>query len=358
MTFQVGLFFLPTFEQPEDDSAKSVFARIVEQTRLADELGYTGAWFAEHHFQAHGGLLSAPTILIAALAQQTKRIRFGLGVIQVPYHHPLSLAEQITTLDHVCQGRLDVGVGRAFLKCEYDGFGIPMNQSRARFNEGVNILTSALTRDRFAYTGSFYQFPELTVQPRPVQQAGPPIWVAAATTPETFQWAGHQGYHLMVAPLLTSRIEELSEKIALYERAREEAGHPGRGEILVNVHIHVSLSDEQAREEAEAGLYRYIRKTQESGASAISSFIRDGVPADFARYPELGKRWRHFSYDSSLETASVLIGGVQTCIEKLHALQKAMHCTYLAGTFDFGQERETILRSIRMFFDRVLPAAA
>lgn len=358
MTFQAGIFFLPTFEQQEGEAATTMFARITEQTKLADELGYTGAWFAEHHFQPHGGLLSAPSIIIAALAQQTRRIRFGLGVIQVPYHHPLSLAEQVTTLDHTCMGRLDVGVGRAFLKCKYDGFGIPMNQSRARFNEGVDIIVQALTHERFAYEGSFYQFPELMLQPQPLQQPHPPLWVAAATTPETFQWAGRQGFHLMVAPLLTTRLEELSEKIELYERARAEAGHSSRGEILVNVHVHVSLSNEQARAEAEAGLNRYVHKTQEAGASAIASFMREGVPSDFARYPELGKRWRRFSYDDSLNTSSVLIGGIETCIEKLQFLQHKLHCTYLAGTFDFGQEQGTILRSMRIFFDKVLPAAS
>lgn len=359
MSFRTGIFFLPTFEQRGDGSAQEIYKRIVEQTQLADHLGFAGAWFAEHHFQSHGGLLSAPHLLIASLAPQTSQIRFGLGVIQIPYHHPLSIAEQVATLDYLCQGRLDLGAGRAFLKCEYDGFGIPMNQSRARFNEGMAILLQSLQQERFSYHGQFYDIVDLALYPKPLQKPYPPVWVAAATTPETFCWAGSQGFHLMVAPLLTPRLEALREKILLYRQARLLAGHTRQaGEVLVNVHVHVSASEEQARTEAEEGLYRYVRKTQEAGASAIASFMRDGVPEDFARYPELGKRWRSFHYDDAVANASVIIGTPAACAEKLCTLRQALHYTYLAGTFDFGQERSSILRSMELFATEVLPRLA
>lgn len=356
MTLQIGIFHLPTFESEHDGTAGQMYDHIVEQTIHADALGFDGAWFAEHHFQPHGGLLSAPHILIAALAQKAKRIRFGLGVIQIPYHHPLAIAEQVATLDQICQGRLDVGVGRAFLKCEYDGFGIPMNQSRARFTEGVDILVRALREEQFSYAGAFYDWTNITVQPKPLQQPHPPIWVAAATSPETFEWAGKHGFHLMVAPLLAPQLGELKEKTALYQQAYAAAGHPTpRGQILVNVHVHVSVSNEQARQESIEGLYRYVYKTQEAGSSAIAAFMRDGVPSDFARYPELGRRWKTFRYEDAVANGSVIIGSPALCIEKLLHLQEELQCTYLAGTFAFGQEQPTVLRSMTLFAEQVLP---
>jgi natural product biosynthesis luciferase-like monooxygenase protein len=356
MTLRTGIFYLPTFEKERDGSAGQMYERISEQTQHADALDFDGAWFAEHHFQPHGGLLSAPHILIASLAQKARRIRFGLGVIQVPYHHPLSIAEQVATLDHVCHGRLDVGVGRAFLKSEYDGFGIPMNQSRARFTEGVDILLHALRDEQFSYTGQFYHWDHITVQPQLLQQPHPPLWVAASLTPETFEWAGKRGFHLMVAPLLTPSVDELGEKVTLYKRARSQAGHTNaQGEILVTVHIHVSGSDEQARQEAEEGLYRYVHKTQEAGASAIASFMRDGIPEDFARYPVLGRRWRTFTYDEAVANASVVIGSPKTCREKLLYLIEKLQCTYITGVFDFSQEQGSILHSMTLFKEQVLP---
>lgn len=356
MAISSDVFTLPTFAGPVDGPPTAMFQRISELTVLADRLGFGRAWFAEHHFQPHGGILSAPDVLIAALADRAPRIRFGLGVVQVPYHHPLSVAERVATLDQVTGGRVELGLGRAFLKCEYDGFGIPMTESRARFNEGVEVVVSALTGKEFAHDGQFFRFPELHVEPACVQ-APPPVWVAAATTPETFEWAGRNGFHLMVAPLLSPDLPSLGEKVGLYLDSWAKSGHAREeARIMVNVHVHVADDDEQALAEAEPHLRRYVDETRAAGASAIATFHRDGVPADFAHYPALGKRWFDFTVRGAIDRGAVAVGSPETCRRILNGLADQLHCTSIAATFDFGQPQERVERSMRRYAAEVAGA--
>ncbi|MGV9294736.1 LLM class flavin-dependent oxidoreductase [Amycolatopsis sp. NPDC003676] len=352
MAISSDVFSLPTFAGSVDGPPTAMFRRISELTVLADQLGFGRAWFAEHHFQPHGGILSAPDVLIAALAGRAPRIRFGLGVVQVPYHHPLSVAERVATLDQVTGGRVELGLGRAFLKCEYDGFGIPMTESRARFAEGVEIVLTALTGKEFAHSGRFFEFPELHVEPACVQDP-PPVWVAAATTPETFEWAGRNGFNLMVAPLLSPDLPSLGEKVRLYLDAWTKAEQP---QIVVNVHVHVAEDDERALAEAEPHLRRYVDETRAAGASAIATFHRDGVPADFAHYPALGKRWFDFTVRGAVERGAVAAGSPETCRRILRELADQLHCTSVAATFDFGQPQELVERSMRRYAGEVAGA--
>jgi natural product biosynthesis luciferase-like monooxygenase protein len=354
MPTRFSVFNLPTFDPRTDGTWRDIFDRLRRSTILADELGFEAAWFAEHHFQSHGGILSAPDLLIAALAPVTEQIRFGLGVVQVPYHHPLSVVERVATLDQVTGGRLELGLGRAFLKCEYDGFGVPMTESRSRFNEGVEIIVTGLGGRPFSHAGTHYRFPELTVHPQPLQ--APPVWVAAATTPETFSWAGAQGYHLMVAPLLSPDAAALVEKIGLYRQAWAAAGRPPEeAQVLVNVHVQVGASERTVRETADPSLVRYVAETRAAGASAIQSFMRDGVPADFALYPQLGMRWSTFSVDDALRRRTVVLGDVDACAEALSHIVAEYGATTVAGTFDFGQPEPVVQQSMRLFAEKVLP---
>lgn len=349
MDISSDVFSLPTFEGAADGPPTAMFRRMTELTILADELGFGRAWFAEHHFQPHGGILSAPDILIAALGARTTRIRFGLGVVQIPYHHPLSVAERVSTLDQVTGGRVELGLGRAFLKCEYDGFGIPMTESRARFNEGVEVIMTALTGRAFAHNGRFFQFPELHVEPACVQDPLP-VWVAAATTPETFEWAGHNGFNLMVAPLLSPDVDALAEKVALYRQAWAGGGRElDAAQIVINVHVHLAESDQQALAEAEPHLRRYVDETRIAGSSAIASFHRDGVPPDFAHYPALGKRWFDFTVAGAIDRGAVAVGSPETCRRILQSLADRLNCTAVAGTFDFGQPQASVERSMRVY---------
>src|SRR5216683_867539 len=132
-----GLFYLPTY-LPDLRDAQTHYRGIVEQIEFADQIGIDYAWIVEHHFVRHGGLFPANYAFLSYLAARTKRIRLGTGATVLPLNDAVRVAEQAATLDQLSQGRFDFGVGRGFIRDEFDIFGVDMKDSRERVEEGVD----------------------------------------------------------------------------------------------------------------------------------------------------------------------------------------------------------------------------
>ncbi len=132
-----GLFFV--MQRPEHLSERYIYETEIPQMVAADDLGYDSVWIAEHHFSDYG-VCSAPQVLAAAVAGQTKRLRIGMGITLLPLHDPIQIAEELAVLDQLSGGRLEIGIGRASTAVEYAGYNIPYEESRARVDEGLEIL--------------------------------------------------------------------------------------------------------------------------------------------------------------------------------------------------------------------------
>src|SRR3954468_15139482 len=133
-------------------SADAIIGEEIEQMVLSERLGFDSVWLTEHHY-ADYGLLSAPNLLLATVAARTERIRLGMAVWVLPFHHPLRLAEETATLDILSRGRLTVGLGRGNRPQEFLGLGVPQDESRTRMEEGVEVLRLAWTEDRVTFHG-------------------------------------------------------------------------------------------------------------------------------------------------------------------------------------------------------------
>jgi hypothetical protein len=123
----------------------------LDEITLADQLGFGCAWLAEHHFMRGYSHCSKPEILLAAATQRTQRLRLGLAVTPVPYHHPLHFAERVAMLDIISQGRLEVGLGRGFSPREYQAFGVNMEHSRSLTQDALEILRLSFARRPINY---------------------------------------------------------------------------------------------------------------------------------------------------------------------------------------------------------------
>jgi alkanesulfonate monooxygenase SsuD/methylene tetrahydromethanopterin reductase-like flavin-dependent oxidoreductase (luciferase family) len=134
------------------------YDNLVARAVLAEELGYESFWITEHHFHWFGGAHANPIVALSAIAARTKKIRLGTAVTLLPYRHPLLVAEELACLDNLSHGRVDVGIGRGFFKIEYDGLGVPMSESRPRFNENLEIMRRAWTEPELTYKGRFFSF--------------------------------------------------------------------------------------------------------------------------------------------------------------------------------------------------------
>ena len=165
------------------DAAKpyeQLYADGLEQIRLCDEMGIDTIWFPEHQFTNQ--LCSpAPLINVVDAAHRTSRVRLGTAVVITPYYNPLLVAGQVALADQLTRGRLEIGFGRGGFKYEYERLEMTEPLAAARQQEALEVILRAWTETDFAYAGTYFKFPEVTVVPRPFQRPCPPTWIAART---------------------------------------------------------------------------------------------------------------------------------------------------------------------------------
>ena len=164
----------------------------------AEEWDFDGVWLAERHFappesgRAIPSVVASPLIIATAIAAKTTRIRVGTAVLVLPLGHPVRMAEEVATLDHISQGRLDLGIGRSGFPWAYEGYDIPYAESRERFREFFDVMQLAWTQERFSYEGKYYAFRDVCLIPKPYQKPHPPLRYAA-TTRDSFTAMGERG---------------------------------------------------------------------------------------------------------------------------------------------------------------------
>ena len=235
-----GLNFFPSF-RTSDRSTADYFDQVLRLAERGDELGYTCAKCVEHYFHDYGGHTLSPIVILSAIAARTRRMRPITGAVIPAFNHPIKLSGELAMLDNISNGRLDVGFGRAFIPKEFDAFGLSMDDSRARFEEGIEVIRRLWIEDRVTHHGRFFDLADIHLTPRPVQQPHPPIWIAATLTQETFIWSGRNGYHIMIVPF-AGALERNAQMLHTYRQSWEEAAHPP-GQCRVQVSIHVYLAE-------------------------------------------------------------------------------------------------------------------
>src|SRR2546426_11356392 len=165
-------------------------------------------------------VLSAPLLVASWIVARTRRLRVGTAVQLLPLNHPLRVAGEVATLDHLSQGRFDFGVGRSGGPRAYDALGVPYQESQARFFEALEIILTAWKGEPFSYEGKFYRFADTTVSPTPCQQPHPPVRMAA-TTPETYPNAARVGPPIFVG-LRGMATPELAAHVKTHRQAWRE----------------------------------------------------------------------------------------------------------------------------------------
>jgi alkanesulfonate monooxygenase SsuD/methylene tetrahydromethanopterin reductase-like flavin-dependent oxidoreductase (luciferase family) len=336
---EIGLF--TEFQSPPGMNEAQAFDESLAQVTAAEALGFDSVWLAEIHFQKGRSVLSSPLVIATAIAARTQRMRIGIAVQILPLAHPLHLAEDVATVDHLSKGRLDFGVGRSGLPEHYEGFNVPHTESRDRFNETLEILVKAWTEDRFTHEGKYFQYRNVCVIPKPFQKPYPPLRVAA-TTQETYAIVGRMGMPIFIAVRTTS-ISDLKRFIGGYHNGWREAGHPGRGAVSLIVPVYLNEDGARAREEAEASTMHFFR-------SIAEALGRGGTRREEAA--RLGR----MSYDEILDEL-VVYGSPDAVTKRLLELREALGYSSLSVWMNVGGRisHERVLGSMRLFAERVMP---
>lgn len=350
---QFGWLTLAHSAAPEDDK-DGIFQQL-EQACLAEATGFDGVWLTEHNFTGES-VYCDPIPFAAALAMKTSRIRIGFAVIQMSLRHPVRLATQLSLLDNLCNGRLDIGVGRGTIFNEYEfiGFGIRSDDARERMLEAVDLMTRCWTATPIDHKGKYYtaQLPEL--RPAPVQKPHPPIWHSVASA-ASFKICGQKG-----VPILTVRmpIDQIGSRLGQYAEGLAESGLPAEAQrnLLAKAAVWRWIYVSQSRAQAEDEFVAALRKTRQH----MNHVRHDFNPSDFQVDPAMLNPWSNpeFSEDDGIRFAlqsGTILGSAKDVAEQVAALQGA-GVGHLLAQMSFGYlAHDKILASMRRFGCEVIP---
>ena len=188
-----GIFYehqLPRNWEP--DSEHKLFKNSLAQIQLADELGFDYAWEVEHHFLEEYSHSSAPEVFLAAASQLTKNIRLGHGIVQLTTNHPARVAERVSTLDLVSDGRVELGLGEGASVTELHPFNLRFRDKRDIWEDAVRCCLPMFWNHAWEYSGEHFKFPLRAIVPKPLQKPHPPLWVACSQL-DTIKYAAHRG---------------------------------------------------------------------------------------------------------------------------------------------------------------------
>lgn len=341
-----GLFI--EFPCREGMTEGEAFAECFALVDEAETLGVDSVWLAEYHFSPIS-VLSSPITLASAIAARTQRIRIGLAVVLLPLSHPIHLAEDIATLDHISQGRVEFGVGRGTFPDTHDGFMSPYAESRERFDEYLEIILKAWTTERFSFTGKHYHCEELYVRPKPVQKPHPPIRVGI-TSEVTFPLVGRLGYPIIINPSRVFALTELGPYIQQYRQAWHKAGHAGEPQVGLRIPLYVAETAERAYAEPKESTMMAV---QGLGNRVAQSASRLGTTGDWDAQAE---HIRLMSYEDWLRD-KVVYGTPDVVTNRLHQLIDELALTQIIYEVNYGRQLpyELQLKNLRLINEQVIP---
>ncbi len=349
---EFGMQFFPDVG-PETMSGERYWRDCLALVDQCDAYGYTHVRTVEHHFNAYGGYSPNPHVFLAAASQRTKKARLVTGAVLPVFNSPLKIAGEIGMLDAISEGRLECGFARAFLPHEFECFGVSLDESKARFAEGMEQVRRLLEEEGVSMAGRFHSFRDVTSLPRPVQKPRPPFWVAALATPASFEGAGRAGHAIMAIPLAGGKMAEL---IGLYRDAWKSAGHPGRGRVMLAFHMLCAPTREEAAEIAREPLNGYLK----SLVAAASAWTTGKSSADYPGYDKIIDMLSKETYESQVAKGAAWVGSPDDIADA------AADYDRLVGGFESASMQvnfntvpiEAALASVRLFAEKVMPRFA
>ena len=342
---------LHLFEHPADRTAKEIIDEQMDIVVKAEEFDFDSVWLAEHHFREYG-YCSTPAVMLAAIAARTKRIRLGTGVVVLPLNHPVRVAEDYAVLDHLSNGRVDLGVGRGYQPHEFQGFRVDQSRSREMFRESVEIIQKAWTEDTFNYDGEFYQCEELSVRPKPLQQPHPPMYMASLS-PETFELCGRYGFNLLCSPVFGFDVNTGANQIQQYREALTKHGrNPADYQVAALTMTYVADTTQQALQEFSEGVMWYFRTFAKYVAGP-----KDAAPIpSYELYTQVRDLLPLAEWDRVVQAGAVICGSPDEVVERMGQLSEMCgFSNYLAWTRVGGLAHDKVLRSMELMAEKVMP---
>lgn len=344
-----AVIFQNPFDQRPD---RDVYLDELYLARLAEPLGFDSVWGVEHHFTDY---TMCPDVLqfLTYMAGCTERLQLGSMVVVLPWHDPMRVAEQVAMLDHVSSGRLIFGMGRGLGRVEFEGFRVPMEESRDRFVESAEMILQGLERGYCEYEGTYVRQPRRDIRPRPFKSFRGRTY-AAAVSPESVHLMARLGVGILIIPQKPWEVvaEELRQYRAIYDEVNGAEPPPTIAAGWTFCHAEENVARRAAAQYIN-GYWQSVIRHYEFGGSHFAA------TRGYEYYGKLSEMVeKHGSSGVSEFFLNLQVWGTpQQCYDRILEIRSHVGCDTFVGVFSYaGMPRELAESSMRLFAREVMPA--
>jgi alkanesulfonate monooxygenase SsuD/methylene tetrahydromethanopterin reductase-like flavin-dependent oxidoreductase (luciferase family) len=337
---------------PQGSSPTARLEEFMDQAELADRLGFYTYWIAEIHCQPKFSLLSAPYVVLGAVAQRTKRLRLGVAVNTLPVHHPVQLAEEAAMLDLVSNGRMDFAAGGGHPHSRaYECFGADHKATHDVMAESLDVIRKAWSQPTLAHEGKFFQIPEVIVNPKPMQKPLPPFYMATSSR-DGVEVGARLGINMFL-PIHTRTPDQVYEFADAYWSGLRKNGHdPQTKELGLLIPMHLAQTIAEAESRSEAGVMSYFQTILDLRLDYTDWLTGRGVELPARLRTAAGSM---VGFDTVCEKHAV-IGDSNLAVEKLRELTRKTGATNLLTWFNIGTVPHAAVKaSMDQFAKEVMP---
>jgi alkanesulfonate monooxygenase SsuD/methylene tetrahydromethanopterin reductase-like flavin-dependent oxidoreductase (luciferase family) len=349
-----GIFYELQLPRPwEVDSEWRLYQDALSQLELADRLGYDYAWQVEHHFLEEYSHSPAPEVFLGAASQRTRNIRLGHGIVQLTTSHPAKIAERVSALDLLSNGRVELGTGESASITELEPFRVTMEDKRAHWEDAIRCLVPMFRDGGSSYEGTHFEFPLRNVLPKPRQKPHPPLWMACSQL-ETIAYAGKRGIGALGFQFVSADAAHAwvhAYYNGMTKRLQKLTDYQTNPNIALVSLFMCAKTDEEARAKADgATFFQFCLRFY-----AQSSGRRRPAPGVLNMWEEY-MRWKNDNPEAAAKALSGgLIGSPETIRRKLRKFE-ASHIDQVILLNQAGRTtHDDICASLEMFAAEVMP---
>jgi alkanesulfonate monooxygenase SsuD/methylene tetrahydromethanopterin reductase-like flavin-dependent oxidoreductase (luciferase family) len=348
-----GIFYELQLPRPwGPDSEWKLYNNALDQLELADKLGYDYAWEVEHHFLEEYSHSSAPEVFLGAASQRTKQIRLGHGIIQLTTSHPAKVAERVSVLDLVSNGRVEFGMGESASITELEPFKVRFGEKREIWEDAVRCLIPMFGEGGVEYHGPHFDFPARNVLPKPRQKPHPPLWTACSQLP-TITYAGEKGLGALGFQFVSAEAAHAwvhAYYNAITKRLDRLADYPTNPNIALVSMFMCARTDEEARARADgATFFQFCLRFYNTADR------KRPAPGEVDMWQEYVK-WKAANPEQAERAVSGgLIGSPETIRRKLRKFEASNIDQVILLNQAGRNTHQDICDSLELFADEVMP---
>jgi len=329
--------FLTSYMPDPNIGSKQHFKHMLDQSVLAEKLGYVAVSIPEHHL-VNLLMMPSPLQMAVKISSLTNKIRLSTSVAVLPIHDMRTFAGEVATADILTEGRLVLGVARGAFAWELDRLGTPIESSKEKFIESLEVLNSLLSKENYSFKGKYYNFNAITIMPRPISDPIPIM--IAAMDPSSIRNAASNGYHVQ-STVLSGTKKLLLERVNAFKEGQQDAGENGKLIRLSMQRMAYAAKDENDAKEKNLLAYEYYKRFDNmyTGPGIVNKGLIEPLP----RAQTLEEM-----------TENLIICPINEMIDKLSAYAESGVDEMIISA-GFGQSQEDMIESMYRISEHIIP---